>query len=175
MSSLPDGGRHREAEALPLSGMARSKAGYSGVLQKMGARTSMKEWKWQRGLVALPLSGSQRNRGHFSVTKWSPRSIEAGVCKWRASGAMWPPTALCKERLASEEHVVGQWYSWTTMKRCALAWDVWLSGGSTRGPAHHQEGGADGFLLPFFKRVIGPVRIHVDKKGIIDGLRKRRK
>ena len=57
MSSLPDGGRHREAEALPLSGMARSKAGYSGVLQKMGARTSMKEWKWH----ALPLSESQWN------------------------------------------------------------------------------------------------------------------
>ena len=38
MSSLPDGGRHREAQALPLSGMARSKAGYSGILQKVGAK-----------------------------------------------------------------------------------------------------------------------------------------
>ena len=34
------------------------------------ARTSKKEWKWQRGIVAHPLSESQWNRGHFSVTKW---------------------------------------------------------------------------------------------------------
>ena len=38
MSTLPDGGRHREAQALPLSGMARSKAGYSRVLQTVGAQ-----------------------------------------------------------------------------------------------------------------------------------------
>ena len=38
MSSLPDGGRHSEAQASPLSGMARSKAGYSGILQKVGAK-----------------------------------------------------------------------------------------------------------------------------------------
>ena len=37
MSSMPGGGRHKEAQALPLSGMARSKAGYSGILQKVGA------------------------------------------------------------------------------------------------------------------------------------------
>ena len=34
------------------------------------AKTSKKEWKWQRGIVAHPLSESQWNRGHFSVTKW---------------------------------------------------------------------------------------------------------
>ena len=38
MSRLPDGGRHREAQALPLSGMARSKAGYSGMLQEVIAK-----------------------------------------------------------------------------------------------------------------------------------------
>ena len=38
MSSLPDGGRHREAQALPLSGMARSEARYSGCFQEMGAK-----------------------------------------------------------------------------------------------------------------------------------------
>ena len=30
--------KHREAQALPLSGMARSKAGYSGILQKVVAK-----------------------------------------------------------------------------------------------------------------------------------------
>ena len=32
-------------------------------------RTSM-EWKWQRGSVEHPLSGSQWNRGHFRMKKW---------------------------------------------------------------------------------------------------------
>ena len=34
------------------------------------AKTSKKEWKWQRGIVAHPLSESQWNRGYFSMTKW---------------------------------------------------------------------------------------------------------
>ena len=34
------------------------------------ARTSKKEWTWQRGIVEHPLSGSQWNRGHFSVREW---------------------------------------------------------------------------------------------------------
>ena len=34
------------------------------------ARTSKKEWKWQRGIVEHPLCGSQRNRDHFSMRKW---------------------------------------------------------------------------------------------------------
>ena len=29
----------------------------------------------------------------------------------------------------------------------SFAWDVRLDGGRTRGPAHHQEGGADGLPL----------------------------
>ena len=34
------------------------------------AETSKKEWMWQRGIVARPLSECQWNRGHYSVTKW---------------------------------------------------------------------------------------------------------
>ena len=34
------------------------------------ARPPKKEWKWQRGVVTHPLSESQWNREHFSVTKW---------------------------------------------------------------------------------------------------------
>ena len=34
------------------------------------AKTSKKEWKWQRGIVEHPLSESQWNRGHFSLRKW---------------------------------------------------------------------------------------------------------
>ena len=40
VSSLPDGGRHREAQALPLSGMARNQTGNSGGLQIVGANSA---------------------------------------------------------------------------------------------------------------------------------------
>ena len=43
--SLPDGGRHREAQALPLSGMARSEARYSGSFQEMGAKRRKRQRK----------------------------------------------------------------------------------------------------------------------------------
>ena len=35
---MPIGGRYRKAQAVPLSGMARSKAGYSGIFQEVGAK-----------------------------------------------------------------------------------------------------------------------------------------
>ena len=38
VSSLPDGGRPRKAQASPLSGMAHSEARYSGSFQEMGAK-----------------------------------------------------------------------------------------------------------------------------------------
>ena len=71
MSSLPDGGRHTEAQTLPLPRLVGSQTGDSRGLQKVGAkRTSKKEWKWQRGIVEHPLSESRWNRGHFSMRKW---------------------------------------------------------------------------------------------------------
>ena len=39
MSSLPDGGRHREAQALPLPRVIRSQTGDSRGLQKVGAKS----------------------------------------------------------------------------------------------------------------------------------------
>ena len=91
------------------------------------ARTSKKEWTWQKGIVAHPLSESQWNRGHFSMKK-SLRSTKAGACQQETSKATWPPMALFWERLESGELVV---CSWTLMKRWALAWDVRLSGGGS--------------------------------------------
>ena len=39
---------------------------------KIGAKKTRteKEWKWQRGTVEHPPSGSQWNRGHFRMRKW---------------------------------------------------------------------------------------------------------
>ena len=41
------------------------------------AKTSKEECKWQRGKVAHPLSESQWNRGHFSVTKWESEKVRS--------------------------------------------------------------------------------------------------
>ena len=50
-----------------------------------------------------------------------------------------------------------------------FAWDVWLNGGRIRGPAYHQEEGADGLPLSV-KKVIAPIKVHVVNKGITDVL-----
>ena len=34
------------------------------------AKTSKREWKWQRGIVEQLLKESQWNRGHFRMEKW---------------------------------------------------------------------------------------------------------
>ena len=43
-------------------------------------------------------------------------------------------------------------------------------GGRIRGSAHHQEGGELTAFLCFLKKVVGPIKVHVDNKGIIYGL-----
>ena len=66
------------------------------------------------------------------------------------SGVMWPLTAPCWVPLGSGGACgVGQWCSLDYDEEMgAVAWDVWLGGGRTRGSAYHQEGGADGLLMP---------------------------
>ena len=79
---------------------------------------TLKEWKWQGGIVMHPLSESQCNRGHFSMKKiGSPRSTRIGAYQQKASWAMLPRTALCWEERASGERVVGLWCSWIMMRR----------------------------------------------------------
>ena len=67
--------------------------------------------------------------------------------------------------------MVGQWYSWTTMKRwgpcmgCTARWKQnWRSSETIK------RAELTAFLC-LLKRVIGPIKVHVDNKGIIDGLR----
>ena len=62
------------------------------------ARTSKKQWKWQRCIVTHPLSEGHWNRRHFSMKKWEPEKhkswgIPAGdgsllgkAGKWGACG-----------------------------------------------------------------------------------------
>ena len=51
-----------------------------------------------------------------------------------------------------------------------IAWHVWLNGGRIRGSAHHQAE-LTAFLC-LLRKVCGPIKVHVENKGIIDGLRK---
>ena len=69
MSSLPDGGRHRLYHC-PEWHAIRRDIPESFRKWEHKARTSKKEWKWQRGIVAHSLSDGQWNGGHYSVTKW---------------------------------------------------------------------------------------------------------
>ena len=45
VSSLPDGGRHRKAQALPLPGMARSEARYSRKFSGNGSKRRQRQRK----------------------------------------------------------------------------------------------------------------------------------
>ena len=52
---LVRGRKHRKAQALPMSGMARSETRYSGSFQEMGAKgENIKEWKWQERYSRAP-------------------------------------------------------------------------------------------------------------------------
>ena len=95
MSSLLDGGSHREAQALPLPRMVRSQTGDSRGFQKVGATSK-----------------------NFSVKANGRRATlveQVGVCETqkleytsrRVSGAMWPLTAPCWAPLGKGERGLG--------------------------------------------------------------------
>ena len=71
VSSLPDGGRHRKARPLPLSGMARGEARRSRSFQEVGAKgENVKEGvEVAKRCCCTPLSESRWNSGH-SIKMW---------------------------------------------------------------------------------------------------------
>ena len=85
---------------------------------------------------------------------------------------MLPLKAPCWVPLGSGENVVGQW--------CSLDYDEEM------GPLHGMCGSVEAEVevqrtikraeltafLCFLRKVNGPIKVHVDNKGIIDGLRK---
>ena len=82
--------KHTKAQALPLPRMVRTQTGDPRSFQKVRAKSEnqKKEWKWQRGLVTHPLSESQWDRGHFSMTKWESE-LQRSLLVQLASGNMW--------------------------------------------------------------------------------------
>ena len=175
MSSLPEGGRHRKAEALPLPRMVRSlrrevpEVFRTELEQK--ARTSKKAWKWQRGIVEHPLSGSQRSRRRFSLRKWESEKHKSwGMPAQGFKGHVATDGSLLG--IAGEGHVVG----------AAAQLDYDEEMGPLRGMYGSMEAEFEvrrtikraglTALLCLLRKVCGPIKILVDNKGIIGGLRR---
>ena len=119
MSSVSQGGRHRKTQALPLPRMARIRREIPEAPRKweQKAKTLKKEWKWQRGIVAHPLSESQWNRGHFSVQKWvSEKHKSWGI-----------PAEEFKGHVATDGSLLGNAGKWGACKRAELTAFLCLS------------------------------------------------
>ena len=75
--------------------------------------------------LSLKANGTEEMSGCRRVRL---KSTEAGVCKSKVSGAMWPLMALCHEKLGNGELVAGPWCSLIMMKRwghcmgCMVQW-----------------------------------------------------
>ena len=153
----------------------RSQTRDSRSFQEVGAkkaRTSKKEWKWQRGIVEYPLSGSQWNRGHFSMRKWESE-------KHKSWGI---PAEGLKGHVAIDGSLLGNDGKW---RGCGWA-VVRLDYDKEMGPPHGMYGSMEAEIevqrtikraeltafLCFLRKVSGPIKVHVDNKGTIGGLRK---
>ena len=136
------------------------------------ARTSKKEWKWQRGIVAHPFSESQWKRGHFVVTKWESEKHKS----WCMS------VEGFKGHVATDGSLLN-----TAGKWGACGWAVvQLDYDEEMGPLHGMYGSMEAefevqrtveraeltAFLCLTRKVRGPIKVHVDNKGIIDGSRK---
>ena len=104
------------------------------------AKTSKSEWKWQRGIVEHPLKESQWNRGSLHMKNWeSEKHKNWDVVQLDYDEEMEPLHGMYGSMEANFEVR-------RTIKRAELT--------------------AFSCLL---KRMIGPIKEHVDNKGIIDG------
>ena len=134
------------------------------------AKTSKKEWKWQRGLVAHPLRESQWNRGHCSMQKWESEKHKS----WSM------PAEGFKGQVATDGFLLCSAGKWG-----ACGWAVvQLDHDEEMGPLHGMYASMEAEfevqctikraeLTAFtclLKRVIRLIKVDVDNKGIIDGL-----
>ena len=137
------------------------------------ARTSKEEWKWQRCIVSHPLCDSQWNRGHYSMTKWKSEKHKS----WSI------PAEGFKGHVATDGSLLENAGKWG-----ACGWAVvQLNYDEEVGPLHGMYDSMEAELevqrtikraeltafLCFLKKSDGPIKVHVDNKGIIDGLWRR--
>ena len=156
----------RKAQKNTSSTTAQNGTRSDGRSQRRGAKCQKfkKEWKWQGGIVAHPLSD-------FSVTKWKSEKHKSWNMPAEGSRATLQRTALSWVQLESGEHVVGQWCSWTAMKNwcpcmgCTAGWEAELEVQRTMKRAE-----LTAFLCLLKKKSDWTHEVQVDNEGIIDGL-----
>ena len=100
------------------------------------------ERRWNRGLFRLKRWESERHKSWGLQAEWfqghvaTDGSLIGVTGKWSACG--WSVVQL------DYDGELG-----------TFAWHVWHNGCRDRGPAHHQEGGVDGFLC-LLKKLLSP-------------------
>ena len=95
--------------------MVRSQTRDSIIFQEVGAKSkNLKEG------VEVANNILSLKTGVTSVCKWESEKHKCWCIKAESFKATLPRTALCRGTLACGEHVVGQWYSWITMKNWGL-------------------------------------------------------
>ena len=117
-----------------------------------------------------PLGESQLNRGHFSMKKWESEKHESRDM----------PTEGFKGHVANDGFLLG-----TAGKWCACGWAVQLDYDEEMEPLHGMSDSMEAeyevqrtikraeltAFLCLLRKVCGLIKVHVDNKGIIDGLR----
>ena len=107
--------------------------------------------------------------------KWESEEHKSWCMPAEGSRATLPRTAPCWGTLASGEHVVGQWYSWIVIKRwCPLHGMYGAMEAEYKVQRTIKRAELTAFLC-FLRKVCGPIKIHVDNKAIIVGIRKGQK
>ena len=140
--------------------MIRSQTGDSRGFQKVWSKKQEPQRRSGSGKEVLWNIVSVEANGTGAISVWesgSQKSTRAGACQQKASRATLPLTALCQEKLASGKLWLG---SGTVGLRCR------------DGTIKRAELTA---FLCFLRKVCGPIKVHVDNKGTLDGLQKRKK
>ena len=135
--------RYRKAQALTLRCWHEITREIPEASRKceQQARTSKKEWKWQRGIVTHPLRESQWNRGHLSVNMWESEKHKS----------LSMPGQDFKGHVATDGSLLGtggKWSNWIMMKNwgpCMKCLARWRQNLRSSAPA---RGGADSIPVP---------------------------
>ena len=96
------------------------------------ARTSKKEWKWQRGIVEHHLKESHWKRSHYRMEKWESEKHKSWCI----------PAEGFKGHVATDDSLLGTAGKWEACGWSVVqlgydeelgpsAWDVWINGGRT--------------------------------------------
>ena len=118
----------------------------------------------------VPLSESQWNRGHFSVTKWESEKHRS----WSM------PAEGFMDHVATDGSLLGRIGKWGACGWAVVQLDYDVEMGPLRGMYGSMEAKFEvqrtikraelTAFLCLLKRVIGPIKKRVESKGIIDGL-----